>query len=207
MPLHVSKVPCLMRYRSLNIGVGSGNTLDLSKYGHCNFVSARHATIYFDQFSQVYELINYSEHGTIVDNTVYALNCDAGAADAAEGPAKSKRSAKQSAPAASKDWLRMSTCAESGGACHCGETSAAMMLRGRSGCENSAVLHHGSYIRMGCFQFVFSIMDYLGGVDGDDKAVKTEPKTTAEASKDAAEAPKTEHDGIAISNPIAASPN
>ena len=25
--------------------------------------------------SQVYELINYSEHGTIVDNAIYALDC------------------------------------------------------------------------------------------------------------------------------------
>ena len=24
---------------------------------------------------QVYELINYSEHGTIVDNAIYALDC------------------------------------------------------------------------------------------------------------------------------------
>ncbi len=64
-----------MRYRTADVGVGSSNQVDLSLYGHCNFASARHATVYFDQLSQVYELINYSEHGTIVDNAVYALSC------------------------------------------------------------------------------------------------------------------------------------
>ena len=53
VPLHVSKVPALMRYRTLEIGLGAGVGLDLSKYGHCNFVSARHASLYFDQYSQV----------------------------------------------------------------------------------------------------------------------------------------------------------
>lgn len=28
------------------------------------------------------------------------------------------------------------------------------------GCENSAILHHGSYIRFGCLQFAFTIVDY-----------------------------------------------
>ena len=34
----------------------------------------QHATIFFDQYSRVYELINYSDHGTIVDNIIYTLN-------------------------------------------------------------------------------------------------------------------------------------
>ena len=29
------------------------------------------------------------------------------------------------------------------------------------GCENSAILHHGSYIRIGCLQFAFTVVDYL----------------------------------------------
>ena len=29
------------------------------------------------------------------------------------------------------------------------------------GCENSAILHHGSYIRFGCLQFAFTIVDYI----------------------------------------------
>lgn len=42
--------------------------------------------------------------------------------------------------------------------CYC-ETSIAKMIRDGKGCENSAILHHGSYIRMGCLQFVFSLAD------------------------------------------------
>ncbi len=60
LPLHCGpggrrrRNPFLMRYRTLNIGSGSAaNQLDLSTYGHCNFVSAKHATVYFDQHSQV----------------------------------------------------------------------------------------------------------------------------------------------------------
>ncbi len=64
-----------MRHRTVDIGVGGANQLDLSAFGPCNYASARHATLFFDQYSQVYELINYSEHGTVVDDTVYALNC------------------------------------------------------------------------------------------------------------------------------------
>ena len=30
----------------------------------------------------------------------------------------------------------------------------------RGGCENSALLHHGSYVRFGCLQFVFTVVDY-----------------------------------------------
>ena len=89
----MSKIPALMRYRTMEIGVGAGVGLDLSKYGHCNFVSARHASVYFDQYSQVYELINYSEHGTIVDNTIYALDYRAAATTAApESNSKSANS-------------------------------------------------------------------------------------------------------------------
>ncbi len=32
------------------------------------------------------------------------------------------------------------------------------MLSEGSGCENSSVLHHGSLIRIGCLQFVFSVV-------------------------------------------------
>lgn len=78
----------------------------LTKYGHCNYVSGKHACIFYDEvsggsccqrlslplpalapsrcdcalvppFSQStkhYELLNYSEHGTTVDNVLYS--CD-----------------------------------------------------------------------------------------------------------------------------------
>ena len=42
--------------------------------------------------------------------------------------------------------------------CFC--TSTPAELNFEKGCEVSAVLHHGSYIRFGCLQFVFSITNY-----------------------------------------------
>lgn len=65
----------------------------LSEFGHCNYISARQACIFYDKVSQIspnysssstlnntpqatqdYELINYSEHGTVVDGVLYS--CD-----------------------------------------------------------------------------------------------------------------------------------
>ena len=53
IPINGSKVPCLMSYRTLNIGIGSDMELDLSAYGHCNYASSKHASLYFDQYAQV----------------------------------------------------------------------------------------------------------------------------------------------------------
>lgn len=67
---------CAMSYRSLTVGSGTGNDLNLDDYGYCNFVSQRHACIYYDDYARKYELINYSEHGTVVDSVLYS--CDFG---------------------------------------------------------------------------------------------------------------------------------
>ena len=43
------------------------------------------------------------------------------------------------------------------------------------GCENSAILHHGSYIRIGCLQFAFTIVDFMDNEKVQDKtSVKKE---------------------------------
>lgn len=48
--------------------------LTLKTFDYLLHCFLQHATIFFDQYSRVYELINYSEHGTIVDNIIYTLN-------------------------------------------------------------------------------------------------------------------------------------
>lgn len=66
-----------MRYRSMHIGYGSGNgcvDVNLSLIGYCSRVSPKHATIFYDDFSKTYELINYSEFGTEVNGQLYS--CD-----------------------------------------------------------------------------------------------------------------------------------
>jgi hypothetical protein len=43
-------------------------------YGHCNYVTEHQATIFYDELSSQYELINYSRHGTRVDECLYTLD-------------------------------------------------------------------------------------------------------------------------------------
>jgi hypothetical protein len=41
-----------MPYRTLSIGLGADMDVCLAKYGHCNFVSAKHAAIFFDEVKE-----------------------------------------------------------------------------------------------------------------------------------------------------------
>lgn len=63
-----------MCYRTLHIGSGADMDVCLTNYGHCNYVSGKHACIFYDENTKHYELLNYSEHGTTVDNVLYS--CD-----------------------------------------------------------------------------------------------------------------------------------
>lgn len=40
-----------MRYRNISIGRGAANDVELDRYGHCNFISPKHAVIFFDEVS------------------------------------------------------------------------------------------------------------------------------------------------------------
>ncbi|XP_063811976.1 PHD finger protein 12 isoform X3 [Pseudophryne corroboree] len=66
--------PVNMCYRTLYIGTGADMDVCLTNYGHCNYVSGKHACIFYDENTKHYELLNYSEHGTTVDNVLYS--CD-----------------------------------------------------------------------------------------------------------------------------------
>ena len=175
--------PFEMCYRTYTIGTGSTVDLDLSMLGKCHSVSDKHASIFFDQYSRVFELINYSEHGTIVDNIIYS-----GDVTLHPPPAKvSNKRLKTMAPPGDKDF-----------ACHC--TKSAAEMNSPKGCEVSAVLKHGSYVRFGCFQFVFSIVNYGDEEPGDTESqtdVKNEPapaKDTTENHEEKMEVDKAKKD-------------
>ena len=72
--LHSRRAPALMQYRSLDIGAGEGRGLDLAAYGSCSQLSRQHATIFYDELSGEYELLNYSGQGTRVDGVLYRLD-------------------------------------------------------------------------------------------------------------------------------------
>jgi hypothetical protein len=138
-----NRCPAPISYRSFKIGLGSQVDLDLGKYGKCANVSDHHAEIFFDQYTRSYEVINYSEHGLVVDNVIYS-------GDTSGHPTRI---------ISGKNIKRMAAEAKTGEKlCFC--TKSAAQVNYEKGCETSAVLHHGSYLRIGCLQFVFCILTY-----------------------------------------------
>ncbi|KAH7955532.1 hypothetical protein HPB52_001206 [Rhipicephalus sanguineus] len=82
-----------------------------------------------------YELLNYSEHGTTVDNVLYSCDFSDKRLQATSTPA---------ALAAPRPGIRRT--------CGCRVNPV-----GAAGWEGTALLHHGSLIKLGCLQFVFSV--------------------------------------------------
>lgn len=155
---------CLMRYRTLDIGLGGNNTLDLSSYSRkCDFVSKRHATIFFDQNARIFELINYSEHGTVVDNVIYTLE-------------------ERDLPSNARLPKKMSNSPQNGG-CQCSQSPARLKGSGQ-GCEVSAIVQHGSYLRFGCLQFVFCIANHQSDVDKGDDSETANPVSKEELKEE-----------------------
>ncbi|NWW93338.1 PHF12 protein, partial [Rhynochetos jubatus] len=44
--------------------------------------------------------------------------------------------------------------------CNCKASSSSLIGGSGAGWEGTALLHHGSYIKLGCLQFVFSITEF-----------------------------------------------
>ena len=72
-PLHSRRQPAYMEYRTLSLGLGASVGVDLARFGHCQYLSTRHACIHYDGLGDQYELINYSQYGTRVDEVLYGL--------------------------------------------------------------------------------------------------------------------------------------
>jgi pSer/pThr/pTyr-binding forkhead associated (FHA) protein len=63
-----------MKTKTLSIGSSGECDMNLTSFSRCQFVSEKHACIFYDDDSKSYELINYSCHGTIVDGVLYSLD-------------------------------------------------------------------------------------------------------------------------------------
>ena len=50
-PLTGKGQPLPMPYRTMNVGLGADMDVCLTQFGHCNFVSAKHACIFYDDVS------------------------------------------------------------------------------------------------------------------------------------------------------------
>ncbi|KNC26245.1 hypothetical protein FF38_08926 [Lucilia cuprina] len=158
-----------MRYRSLNIGYGDSNAgvdVNLSLIGYCRRISPKHATIFYDDFTKTYELINYSEHGTEVNGQLYS--CDFTERDPT--PAKKlknedielqkkvqaildKRRGIQRHYFVVDNSTRMAPPPKPD--CKCSPYEDSPMIKGAW--EGTAILQHGSLLRFGCLAFVFSL--------------------------------------------------
>ncbi|KAL3992413.1 leukemia inhibitory factor receptor [Sarotherodon galilaeus] len=158
-----------MCYRTLHIGSGADMDVCLTNYGHCNYISGKHACIFYDENTKHYELLNYSEHGTTVDNVLYSCHYikkreeDEGA-NSVVGllPVGGVMSSQRQGGAEPS--------------CSCKASSSSLIGGSGAGWEGTALLHHGSYIKLGCLQFVFSITEFAS------KQPKEEQATTPAAS-------------------------
>ncbi|XP_059222604.1 PHD finger protein 12 isoform X1 [Stomoxys calcitrans] len=158
-----------MRYRSINVGYGDTNLgvdVNLSLIGYCRRISPKHATIFYDDFSKTYELINYSEYGTEVNGQLYS--CDF--SEPNPTPAKKlkpddvdlqkkvqaildKRRGIQRHYFVVDNNARMAPPPKPD--CKCSSIEEVPMIKGAW--EGTAILQHGTLIRFGCLAFVFSI--------------------------------------------------
>ncbi|XP_060764120.1 PHD finger protein 12 isoform X2 [Neoarius graeffei] len=162
-----------MCYRSLYIGTGADMDVCLMNYGHCNYVSGKHACIFYDENTKQYELLNYSEHGTTVDNVLYSCDFSEKTGPSPSSGLVSKvqsiiRRCKKRKQEEEKDEENgsvsgvMSSQAEDSHLHPCGCKASGSSLIGGSGAgwEGTALLHHGSHVKLGCLQFVFSITEF-----------------------------------------------
>ncbi|XP_019872648.1 PHD finger protein 12 [Aethina tumida] len=160
-----------MRFRVLNIGKGSFNDVDLERFGHCNFISAKHAVVFYDEYSRHYELLNYSQHGTYVNNIFYSndLSIDRQTCVQTNPDPKSSKvetSVRELIDKKRKLGQRLtrknsteSVKEEQQFRVDCLCSSASVPEDLKQGWEGAAVLSHGSLLRFGCIAFVFSIVD------------------------------------------------
>ncbi|AWO98455.1 putative PHD finger protein 12 [Scophthalmus maximus] len=177
-----------MCYRTLYIGSGADMDVCLTNYGHCNFISGKHACIFYDENTKHYELLNYSEHGTTVDNVLYS--CDFSEKVSPSAPSglvakvqgiirRSKKREEGEGPSSVVGLLPaggvMSSQSQGGSEqpCTCKASSSSLIGGSGAGWEGTALLHHGSYIKLGCLQFVFSITEFAS------KQPKEEPTVTS----------------------------
>ncbi|PIK56960.1 PHD finger protein 12 [Apostichopus japonicus] len=144
-----------MRRKYFSIGNSSDADMCLSHYGHCNFISAKHASIFYDEASRHFELLNYSEFGTTVDRVTYTgAVIERSVNKVSSSFVKSVRKfSKRTKSSESTDRTSEVRLVER--PCRC----ATDIQSDNAGWEGTAMLHHGSHVQFGCLEFVFSVAE------------------------------------------------
>ncbi|KAF2889891.1 hypothetical protein ILUMI_16282 [Ignelater luminosus] len=134
-----------MKYRNFSIGIGGPNDAQLELYGKCNYMSIKHAEIYYDDFEHLFQLLNYSCYGTYVDNVFAANN------EMKPNPNRARcESKKFRIDPAQK-------CVVRSHACECVPSTVEKL---NQGWEGSLIVGHGSVLRFGCVKFIFLVIDH-----------------------------------------------
>ncbi|THD25005.1 PHD finger protein 12 [Fasciola hepatica] len=139
--------PVKMHFRTLTIGTSPGCQLCLSQYHirngtQCTWISTHHATLFYDEWTRHFELLNYSEFGTEVDGIRYSNKVDA-----REPPANELFSNYR--------MLKIQRPAH-----RCVRVTRHSITDASPGWEGSAIVRHGSLLQFGCYQFVLGLVDH-----------------------------------------------
>ncbi|KAM7541101.1 hypothetical protein Aperf_G00000032367 [Anoplocephala perfoliata] len=175
LPCRAALIPCtgtngptvVMSSRNLTIGTGPDCQLRLSNYyvnsqPPCPKVSSLHAILFYDSYSRQFELLNYSEFGSFVDCIPFKND-------------NSEKTTNQTEASRPLNHVRRlvedvenSDCTvpkrpklnppnlDAQHICTDDDSTATEF-----GWEGSAVLHHGSVLRFGCYIFTFSIVEWF----------------------------------------------
>lgn len=166
--------PLHMSYRTLSIGTNENCDLCLNKYEiKCEYTSNKHACIYYDEYTNHYELLNYSENGTMVDNILFSndisykiditdneLNVVKNENNNSNGNESEDQNDDDDDHDVFNSIPKMSSkkLSNTSWSCKC-DSSLTDKFNGKCW-EGSAILNHGSHIKFGCLEFVFCIVNY-----------------------------------------------
>ena len=126
------------------VTIGTSDSCDIKlPTSLCHRLSPQHATVVYDEFSDCYEMLVYSEFGVFVDGVHYGL----GQAATPPTPVFSlnieQKKEKDEAPRLPQ--LRITHCS-------CSKSSGSE----NESFDAAAQLHHGSVVQIGCYRFVFA---------------------------------------------------
>lgn len=163
-------------YRSLTIGSASNMDICLSRMElrnksadqirvdkkYCKFISDKHACIYYDDQTNNYELINFSEHGTIVDNCYYGIDLGdlSELNDEMEGAYIEKHAMSSHKQTNGSESCSLLDSLLRACPCDTKQQPSNGYEKYKAVWEGPAVLSHGSHLKIGCYDFLFVIVDY-----------------------------------------------
>ena len=152
--------------RSITIGFGSKVDLCLKsltknlngydmKLKKCDFISEKHACIYYDESTNSYELLNYSQHGSYVNDNYFGF-------DVMNNENIFDEEENNDIDSISEEHFENNH--EDNTRFKLKKKCSCKKKYGQNDCyrqyEGAASLCHGSILRFGCFEFLFIIVDY-----------------------------------------------